>query len=301
MGTMDAAITPLTDVTTWLRGSALEVVLLVTGAILLARLVRWLGQRTTRRIDAFGGRNGLVRSESSKHRHTLAQVIMWAVIVLIYCVTGAMVLQRLGVSFAGLVVPATVIGVALGFGAQRIVQDLLAGVFIIVERQYGFGDVIRIAALGQESGVSGTVEEVTLRITRLRSANGEVVIVPNGQIVQVTNMSREWARAVVDVPVPSASDVNEIRDTLRRVGRAAVQDDYLGPLLLDAPTVLGVERIELDTLVVRVVARTLPGKQFEVGRELRARVAQALKAEDLSDPEAPGSPGVDVAQPTGIS
>lgn len=297
---MDVAIAPLTDVITWLRGSALEIVLLVTGAVLLTRLVGWLGQRATRRIDVFGGRDGLVRSEAAKHRHALTQVIMWTVIVLVYCVTAVLVLQRLGVPFAGLVAPATVAGVALGFGAQRVVQDLLAGVFIVIERQYGFGDVIRVAALGSESGVSGTVEEVTLRITRLRTANGEVVIVPNGQIVQVTNMSREWARAVVDVPVSSAADVNQIRETLRKVGLTASRDEHLGPLLLDAPTVLGVERIELDTLLVRVVARTLPGKQFEVGRELRARVALALRVEDLAeDPAEPAS--VDVAQPTGIS
>lgn len=299
---MDLAFAPLTDVTDWLRSGALEVVLLVTGAILLARFVKWFGQRTTKRIDAFGGRNGLVRSEASKHRHALTQVLMWSVIVLIFCVTAVLVLDRLGVPFAGLVAPATVVGVALGFGAQRIVQDLLAGVFIVIERQYGFGDVIRVAALGSESGVSGTVEEVTLRITRLRTANGEVVIVPNGQIVQVTNMSREWARAVVDVPVPSTADVNQVRDVLRRVGQAASRDEYLGPLLLDAPTVLGVERIELDTLLVRIVARTLPGKQFEVGRELRARVAQAMKAENVpTDENAPEPPSVDVAQPTGIS
>jgi small conductance mechanosensitive channel len=290
------AITPITDFTTWLRGSGLEIVLLVVGAALLARFVKWLGHRATSRIDASGGREGLVRSEASKHRHALTQVIMWAVIVLVWCVTVVLVLQRLGVPFAGLVAPATVAGVALGFGAQRIVQDILAGVFIIIERQYGFGDLVRVAALGSESGVSGTVEEVTLRVTRLRTANGEVVIVPNGQIAQVTNMSREWARAVVDVPVSSTADVNRVRETLRKVGLEASRDEHLGPLLLDAPSVLGIERIELDTLLVRVVARTLPGKQFEVGRDLRARVAVAMQSEDVPEPAR-----VDVAQPTGIA
>ena len=91
---------------------------------------------------------------------------------------------------------------ALGFGAQRIVQDILAGFFIITERQYGFGDVVRGLRAWRTTGVTGTVEDVTLRVTTVRSANGEVIIVPNGQIVQVTNMSRDWARAVVDVPVP---------------------------------------------------------------------------------------------------
>jgi small-conductance mechanosensitive channel len=155
-------------------------------------------------------------------------------------------------------------------------------VFIIAERQYGYGDVVRISALGSEAGVSGTVEEVTLRITRLRSLNGEVVIVPNGQIVQVTNQSRDWARVVIDVPVPATADVGQVREVLADVGNAARADKTLGPLLLDVPSVLGVESIELDTLHVRMVARTLPGKQFEVGRELRVRVALAFQREGIT-------------------
>ncbi|HLL67459.1 MAG TPA: mechanosensitive ion channel family protein [Micromonosporaceae bacterium] len=290
------AIAPVTDLTDWARSSGLEIVLFVSGAMLLTRAVRWSGHRITGRIDAgatAGGR--LVRSEASKHSHVLAQVVMWAVIVVVYCATAVLVLQRLGVPVTGLVAPAAVVGVALGFGAQRVVQDVLAGVLIIAERQYGFGDIVRISALGSEGGVSGTVEQLTLRVTRLRSANGEVVIVPNGQIVQVTNMSREWARAVVDVPVPSSADVERVRATLRRVGNDASADARLGPLLLDPPSVLGVESLELDTLHVRIVARTLPGKQFDVGRELRARVAVALRSDGIAV-----AAQLDTAEPTSV-
>jgi small conductance mechanosensitive channel len=238
-----------------------------------------MGTAFTRRIERRSDDDpGLVRTEAAKHNHVVTQVVMWTVTVLLYCTAAILILQRLGVPVTGLVAPAAVVAVALGFGAQRLVQDLLAGVFIIVEHQYGFGDTVRIAQLGSESGVSGTVEEVTLRITRLRTVNGEVVIVPNGQIVQVTNQSRDWARTVVDVPVPTTADVNQVREILGEVGQAACGDDVLGPLLLDPPTVLGVESLQLDTLHVRIVARTLPGKQFTVGRELRARVAVALQA-----------------------
>jgi small conductance mechanosensitive channel len=97
-----------------------------------------------------------------------------------------------------------VAGVALGFGAQRIVQDLLAGFFIITERQYGFGDVIRLAVVGIGEPRTGTVEDVTLRVTQMRTVDGEVVVTPNGQIVQVVNLSRDWARAVIDIPLPPA-------------------------------------------------------------------------------------------------
>ncbi|NJC70573.1 mechanosensitive ion channel family protein [Planosporangium thailandense] len=294
---MSLAIAPITDITTWMRSSGLEIVLFLSGAILLARFIRWLGDRITRRIDAASvGDGGLVRSEASKHRHALTQVIMWSALVLVYCVCAALILQRLGVPVTGLVAPAAVAGVALGFGAQRIVQDVLAGIFIIAERQYGYGDMVRIAALGSEAGVSGTVEEVTLRITRMRSANGEVIIVPNGQIVQVINMSRDWARAVIDIPVPSSTDINQVQGVLRRVGDAAAVDERLGPLLLGPPSVLGVESIEVDTLHVRIVARTLPGKQFEAGRELRSRVAAALRQEGVVV-----AADVDTAHPTGAA
>ncbi|GAA1798698.1 mechanosensitive ion channel family protein [Planosporangium flavigriseum] len=294
---MSHAIAPLTDVTSWLRSSGLEIVLFLSGAILLARFVRWFGDLITRRIDAAStDSGGLVRSESSKHRHVLTQVVMWGAVVLVYCVCAALILQRLGIPVTGLVAPAAIVGVALGFGAQRIVQDILAGTFIIAERQYGFGDMIRLSAIGSEAGVIGTVEEVTLRITRMRTANGEVVIVPNGLIVQVINMSRDWARAVIDIPVPSTTDINRVRDVLRQVGEDAVGDERLGPLLLGAPSVLGVESIEVDKLHVRIVARTLPGKQFEVGRELRARVAAALLRDGVVV-----AADVNTANPTGAA
>jgi small conductance mechanosensitive channel len=121
-----------------------------------------------------------------------------------------------------------------------------------------------------------------LRVTRLRSVSGEVITTPNGQIVQVTNLSRDWARVVLDVPVPSSVEVSHVTDILRRVGQDAYSDDRLRKLMLDPPTVMGVERIEVDTFSVRMVARTLPGTQFEVGRELRARVASAFRYEGIN-------------------
>jgi small-conductance mechanosensitive channel len=272
------AVEPLTDVQTWLRSSGLEILLIVTGAILLARGVNWFGETTTQRIDAnVQDSDALVRSETAKHRHALTQVITWTVDVLIYVVAAVLVVQRLGVPTDSLVAPAAVVGVALGFGAQRLVQDVLSGFFVITERQYGYGDVVRLSVPGTGAPVQGTVEDVTLRVTQLRTVNGEVVITPNGQIVQATNLSRDWARAVIDVPVPSTADVSTVTGILQDVGAAAYIDDELRPLLLDAPTVMGVESIEVDTLNIRIVARTLPGKQFEVGRQLRARIADALR------------------------
>jgi small conductance mechanosensitive channel len=275
----------LTELQVWLSGRGLEVVLIVLGSVLLARFVSWVGGRITDRIDARStGGDALVRSEAAKHRHSLTQVLTWAAVVLIYSIAVFFVLDRLGVPVTGLVAPATVLGVGLGFGAQRIVGDVLAGFFIITERQYGFGDVVSIQVVGSPDAATGTVEDVTLRVTRMRSSNGEVVTVPNGQIVKVVNLSRDWARAVVDVPVPTTVDVNRVNEILREVGREAFRDPALRPLLLDPPSLMGVESLDLEQVNVRMVARTLPGKQFDVGRDLRARVVLAFRDQGMSVP-----------------
>jgi moderate conductance mechanosensitive channel len=274
----------LHQISVWARGSGLEIVLLVVGTVLLTRLVSWLGERITKRIDANAREtDALVRSEAAKHRHALAQVITWATLVVIYCATGIAVAQRLGIPLTSLVAPAAVAAVALGFGAQRIVQDILAGFFIITERQYGFGDLVHLGVPSMSSQI-GTVEDVTLRVTTVRTADGEVVITPNGQINQVTNLSRGWARAVLDVPVPASVDVNKVSELLRRIGEEAYEEPELSQLLLDPPAVMGVQSIDVTQFQVRVVARTLPGKQFDVGRALRARIAAALLREGINLP-----------------
>jgi moderate conductance mechanosensitive channel len=129
-----------------------------------------------------------------------------------------------------------------------------------------------------------SVEDVTLRVSAVRTADGEVVITPNGQITQVTNLSRDWARAVVDVPVPADSDVNRVSDLLRLIGADAYKEPDLRSLLLDPPAVMGVQSIDVDHFQVRLVARTLPGKQFDVGRVLRARITAGLRREGIHLP-----------------
>jgi moderate conductance mechanosensitive channel len=280
---LTGANAPLTGFSGWARGDLLVIVLLVLGAILLTRLAIWVRGLVIAQIDAHAIESDeLVRSEAAKHRQVVAQVVTWAVLAVIYVVTAVMVVQRLGVPLPALVAPAALLSAALGFGLQRFVQDIAAGLFITGERQYGFGDVVRIEVAGVSEPATGTVEDVTLRVTRLRSVSGEVITTPNGQIIQVTNLSRDWARAVLDVPVPSYVEVSRVTDILRRVGEDAYDDDRLSKLMLDPPTVMGVERIEVDTFSVRMVARTLPGAQFEVGRELRARVASAFRHEGIN-------------------
>ncbi|BCQ10019.1 small-conductance mechanosensitive channel [Mycobacterium heckeshornense] len=265
------------DIRDWMLDKGLRVILLLIGAVLAARFVNWAARKVTDRLDVgFAESDALVRSEATKHRQAVAAVISWVAIVLIAVAVAVQIADILQLSVRGLVAPATVLGAALGFGAQQLVKDLLAGFFIIAEKQYGFGDLVELTILGSSTDAAGTVENVTLRVTKLRSPDGEVFTVPNGQIVKSVNLSKDWARAVVDIPVPTSADLGQVNEVLRQECEHARDDAVLRELLLDAPTVMGVESIEVDTVTLRLVARTLPGKQFQAGRELRVLVVRAL-------------------------
>jgi small-conductance mechanosensitive channel len=260
----------------WIISRGLRVIMLVIVAILAIRFVTWVADQIARQLDErFVESDALVRSEASKHRQALASVVQWVSIVLIAIWGIVQIADVLDFSVVGWVAPATVIGAALGFGAQQVVRDLLAGFFIIVEKQYGFGDLVTLTVVSTTEA-SGTVENVTLRVTRLRSPNGEVLTIPNGQIVQAINQSKDWARAVIDIPVSTNVDLNRVGEVLRHECEHALETPLLGELLLDAPTLMGVESIQVDTVTLRMVARTLPGKQFEAGRQLRVLVIRAL-------------------------
>jgi small-conductance mechanosensitive channel len=261
----------------WILTRGLRIAMLIIAAVLAARLVNWAAQRITQRIDAdFRESDALVRSETAKHRQAVASVISWGAIALLCVMVFVQLTAILEIPVASLVAPAAVLGAALGFGAQRLVQDLLSGFFIITEKQYGFGDLVALTVTGVAVPAEGTVVDVTLRVTKLRSSEGEVLTIPNGQIVKTVNLSKDWARAVVDVPVPTSADLNLVNEVLHKVCEASIKDPVMNDLLLDAPQLMGVESIELDNVNLRIVARTLPGKQFEVGRRLRVLVIAAL-------------------------
>lgn len=260
----------------WILTRGLKIALLLIGGLLGARFISWLAGRISRRIDDdFRQSDALVRSESAKHRQAVASVISYVAIALLAIMVFVEMTDIMQVPVSSLVAPAAVIGAALGFGAQRVVQDLLSGFFIITEKQYGFGDLVQLT-LGSSNDAMGTVEDVTLRVTKLRTSDGEMYTIPNGQIMKTLNLSKDWARAVVDIPVPSTADLNVVNDVLHGVSESAAEDPSLMDLLLDKPQLMGVESIELDTVNLRMVARTLPGKQFEVGRRLRLLVVAAL-------------------------
>ncbi len=261
----------------WILTKGLRIVMLLIASLLIARFISWAAQRISKRIEAgFQETDALVRSETTKHRQAVASVISWVAIAILYVVVAVEITDILALPIGSLVAPAAVLGAALGFGAQRIVQDLLSGFFIITERQYGFGDLVALTVSGIAAEARGTVEDVTLRVTKLRSSDGEVFTIPNGQIVKSVNLSKDWARAVVDIPVPVTADLNQVNDVLHDVCETAMHDAQLKDLVLDAPSLMGVESIETERVTLRMVARTLPGKQFEVGRRLRVLVVRAL-------------------------
>lgn len=269
----------------WMRNQGLEIVLIVLLAVIVSRIIKKVALMWTDRIDSrHADSENLVLSEDSKHMHALVQVVSYVVIALVYVLAVVQILLRFGVNLVALVAPATILGAAIGFGAQKIVQDFLAGFFIIAERQYGYGDTVAIDVGTQ---VFGTVEDVTLRVTKLRTIDGEVVTVPNGQIIGTTNQSRDWARSLIDVPVPNSADMGHVNEVLQSVCHDIVEDPRVKGFLLDEPTVMGIESIKLEQTVMRILVRTLPGKQWEVSRRIRALITRRFRAENIVlEPEA---------------
>lgn len=264
------------DFNRWFATSGLPILLLVVGALLAGRFINWSARQVAKRLDrrASSG-DALVRPEAAKYRQAVASVIAWIAIGILFVIVVLEVVDLLNLPVNPLAGPAAVLGAAIGFGARAVIEDLLAGFFVVAEKQYGFGDLVRLE-LASTAEAEGTVEDVTLRVTKLRSSEGEVFTVGNGRVVKSTNLSKDWARAVVDIPVPTSADLGVVNDVLHQECEHAHDDDVLGRLLLDEPSVMGVENIEVGTVNLRMVARTLPGRQFEAGRELRVLVIRAL-------------------------
>lgn len=277
----------------WARTTGLFVVLVTLGTTLLIRMVHAIAGRVGGAFADASAREGAAEHviESYRHLRGLTQAAEWALVSLAFFVASVLVLVHLGVPLSTLVAPATVVGVAVGFGAQRIVQDILAGFFLFAERQFGVGDTIRISPVGSATGTTGTVEELTLRVTKLRVFTGELVIVGNGEIGQVTNLSKGWAQVVIDLPVAFGQDVDLALSTLEQVVRALADEDQWSAMLLEPPQVTGVESVEVGYVMVRIVARTRPGQQGDLGRELRQRSVIALHDAGIATPAVPPLPG----------
>jgi moderate conductance mechanosensitive channel len=185
------------------------------------------------------------------------------------------VLGILHVDVGPLLASAGVVGVALGFGAQTLVKDFLAGISMLAEDQYGVGDVIDVGE------ATGTVEQVGLRVTQLRSLDGTLWYVRNGEILRVGNMTQGWSRAVVEVRVLAVEDVPRVRDLMLAVGAEVQADPELGHLVLEDPEVAGIEDLTAEGALLRLLVKTAPSKQWEVARALRAGVRERMSAQGI--------------------
>jgi small-conductance mechanosensitive channel len=213
---------------------------------------------------------GLVDERRKQRVRALGAILRSGASVTIFTVAGFNILGDLGINLAPLLASAGVVGVAVGFGAQSLVRDYLSGIFMLVEDQYGVGDVITVG------DATGTVENVTLRITRVRDVNGIVWHIRNGGIEVVGNESQGWARAVLDFPVPFEANLVTTRNILQETGDMMWNEPIWRAVMLEAPEVWGAQEISTEEVVMRVVAKTAPLRQWEVERELRARVKAAL-------------------------
>jgi small conductance mechanosensitive channel len=294
----------------WLLTDGLRILLTIVLAFvvrwllhrLIARVVRTMTERTsTRHEDADGSRAGRVWAQASgqaRARHqqrtaTLGSLLRSVVTFVVGLIAGLTVMDLVGIPLGPLLASAGVGGVALGFGAQSLVKDFLSGVFMILEDQYGVGDVINTGE------ATGTVEEVSLRVTRLRDADGVTWYVRNGEIIRIGNLSQHRATAIVDVPVAYDEDVVKVTSVLREAGERMAADPAWEGRLLDDPTVAGVESITGQTLTIRVLAQTSPGDKVDVQRELRQRLKAAIDGAGIKAPPAGpfgyggfGGPGV---------
>jgi small-conductance mechanosensitive channel len=224
--------------------------------------------------------SALVDERRSQRVQALGAILRSAASVTIFAIAGFIILGDLGINLAPLLASAGVVGVAVGFGAQSLVRDYLSGIFMLVEDQYGVGDVITVGS------ATGTVENVTLRVTRMRDVNGIVWHIRNGTIDTVGNESQGWARAVIDFPVPFAADLATIRDVLAQTGEGMWNDPAWRAVMLEAPEVWGAQEISSSEVTMRIVVKTAPLRQWEVEREMRAQVKRALKEAGLMPPPA---------------
>ncbi len=215
------------------------------------------------------------RVQRAKTMGDLLKSIITGVLVAIF---GTMILSQLGVNIAPIIASAGIIGIALGFGAQSLVKDFLSGVFMIFEDQYGVGDVVDVGE------ATGTVEAVSLRVTRLRDLDGTVWYVPNGEILRVGNKSQNWARAVVDVGVGYDEDIARAKRVLAEVAHDLWEDDDYRSVIIEEPEVTGVEALTADAITLRVLVKTAPMEQWGVARELRQRIKARFDHEGIEIP-----------------
>ncbi|MGH3866115.1 MAG: mechanosensitive ion channel family protein [Pseudonocardiaceae bacterium] len=263
-------------------GTGLRILLIV----MLAVLIRLMVHRTITRliqVSAEGSRPGLLWQRRSQRTRTIGSVLRSGTTFVVYGVACTLVLGELGINLGPIIASAGILGIALGFGAQNLVKDFLSGMFMMVEDQYGVGDVIDLGA------ASGTVEGVGLRVTTLRDIKGTVWYVRNGEVLRVGNSSQGYSVAVVDVPIGHDADIPVSTELAGRTATELTTDgSELAADVLEPPEVLGVESISSDGVTLRITTKVRAGRQWAVQRALRAGIKEAFAEAGIPPPSPAG-------------
>ena len=267
------------ELTSWIAPYAAELRLVASlvGVLLMAFVLRHVVNRLLRRF--FAGVSGRAPSVEERRRvETVGKVMRRTSSALIMVAAVLVMLNQLGVSIAPILGAAGVVGIAVGFGAQSLVKDVFAGFFLLVENQVRVGDVVEIA------GKSGVVEQLSLRRTKLRSYDGSVHYVSNGLITTVTNMSTEFAFAVIDIGVAYREDIDRVFAVMRETAEALRQSPDFGPKIIDGVDIAGVDQWAESAVMIRARIRTQPLDQWSVRREYLKRLKAAFDREGISIP-----------------
>jgi small conductance mechanosensitive channel len=253
-----------------LASSGLIVVLTAVGLVAVHLL--------SRRLLAWARALAHAREARRQQLITLIQIAHWLLNLLFVGAAVMMLLSTFGINITPLLASAGVAGLAVSLGAQTVIKDLIGGLLILLENQFSVGDAIQVG------GISGQVERVTLRTTHVRAVNGDLYVVPNGEVRIVGNQTRDWSRVMVDVGVAYEEDLDRALDVLHRAAAAFAGDPALGPQLLEAPQVLGPVSLADSAAIVQVSVKTRPGQQWEIGRALRKFILAACEREGVDLP-----------------
>lgn len=269
---------------------AITIVVAVVARMLLSRLIKRVVNtaisHARRREDGHPTRGdrllsatGVINERQRQRTETLGSLLRSITTFIIAAVAILTILSAIGLPLGPLLASAGVGGVALGIGAQSLVKDFLAGIFMIIEDQYGVGDWVDTGT------VQGTVEEVSLRVTRIRDGSGVVWYVRNGEIVQLGNLSQGWSTATIDIPVSYNENPQRVIEVLRDAAKEAKTDPEVASHLIDDPQVVGVESIVGGTMTIRIVAKCRPNEHWPVQREMREYCKQAIAKAGIKGPE----------------
>ena len=275
----------------WFLCTGLPILLTVVAAVLATLILRVIVRRFQRKLEQAPH---LSEAGNLQRAATLAHALSATFVVIVWVLAGMLILNYLDVPLAPFIASAGIAGVALGFGAQSIVKDTLTGFFILLENQFGVGDTVEIRT--PANPILGRVEWLTLRATALRAYDGTLHIVPNGNIVLVSNKSRGWARAIVDTAIAYGQDPEQVRELLDELFdelRVELRNDpQMKGWVMDGPSVLGIETTSDTGVVIRAVAETRPSKKADVERILRARITRRLTERGIRSPTLTAPPPV---------